>query len=299
MRVTNNGAMTATGNNKPTFSKAIMSDSIQNLIKKSVPDSRSAARLTGTLVSVVATNPQLQNCTPATVIAAAVHGEGMGLAIGQGFYIVPYGNTAKFMLGYKGMLQLAIATGLFADIDCVAVREGEIVGRDPKTKRHIFDFSRYTEEEESEHEIIGYMAYAELKDGFYRYEYISMKELLRRADRFSAAFSIDRYNKLIEGKLSAAEAEKLKKSSPWYDIGGNQETMCKKTVLRSLLTSGYLPIASDTLTQALKEDAADDEGIILDAPSDNKSNIIPVDDAVVVDAENNTDDKNVEDEFFE
>ena len=156
------------------FSVAIRKDALQDMIHKATPDAKSAARLTGSLISLVASNQELQKCTPASIVAAALRGEGLGLMLGFGYYVVPYAGTATFQLGYKGLIAMAMAGGDVADMDCVEVREGEYAGRDKRTKRPVFDFSIYaTDAEAEQHPVIGYYAYIEKKDGFFRSEYMS------------------------------------------------------------------------------------------------------------------------------
>lgn len=238
---------------KPRFSEAIMGNALQNVIAKSMPSKEEASRLTGALIQIVGSSKQLQECIPATIVSSALRGEGMGLVLGQGYHVIPFKNhkegtsSASFLLSYKGYIQLALATGRYADIDCLEVREGELKGRNPRTGKPVVDFSVYaTDEERLQHKVIGYYAYFELKDGMFKSEYWSMEKLLKHADRYSVAFNIEDYKKLITGKYP--EKDKWKLSSPWYDVDGKQEIMCKKTVLRSLLNSGYAPITNAVRT---------------------------------------------------
>lgn len=248
---------------KQTFSQAITGQSLQNLIKKSVPDAASAARLTGTLISAVAASTQLQQCNPATIVAAALRGEGQGLALGREYHLVPFGQNCTYVISYKGLIALALATGEIADMDCIEVREGEYIGRDKRTKRMMFDFSVYdTDEEAAKHPIIGYYAYAELKDGYFRFEYMSMGDILDHAKRFSKSFNVQTYNRLISGEMTPQEADRIRQTSPWYSA---TETMFKKTVLRKLLNSGYVRLAnSAALTSAMAYDAEQENGILPD-----------------------------------
>ena len=112
-------------NDKKPFSAVISSEGAQKLIRASLKDEASVKRFTGTLISVVNASEQLRNCDPGSIISAALRGEGAGLIYGQGYYVVPYGTSATYITSYKGWCQLAIATGLYADIDCIDVREGE------------------------------------------------------------------------------------------------------------------------------------------------------------------------------
>lgn len=74
---------------KQTFSNAITSNAMQGLIQKSLKDDKVAARFTSTLISAVNASEQLKMCDPGTIVAAALRGEGMGLTLGMGYYLVP------------------------------------------------------------------------------------------------------------------------------------------------------------------------------------------------------------------
>ena len=264
---------------KPTFSAAITGDALQNLIKKSVPDAKSAARLTGALISAVAASPQLQNCKPATVVAAALKGEGQGLTIGREYYLIPYGDNCGYVISYKGLIALCLAGNDVADIDAIEVREGEIVGRDPRTKRLKFDFSVYPNDEEAaKHPVIGYYAYVETAGGYFRYEYMTVGEIIQHADRYSSAFDRAKYDRFVSGDCTPQEVEKLMHSSPWYSA---TDVMMKKTVMRRLLNSGYVRLAnSAAINEALSNDA--DDNLIPDlglGASDDEPEIVSTQDA--------------------
>lgn len=269
-------------NTQPKFTTVISGQAMQSLIAKSMPDERSRARFTATMISAVAASQQLQNCTPATVISAALRGEGMGLLYNNGYYVVPYGNTATFVLSFKGFIQLAMATGLYADIDCIDVRQGEKKGRDKRTGKPIIDLSVYeTDEEREAQPIIGYYGYFELKDGTFRYEYWSVEKLLAHANRYSAAFKLATYNRMINGQLTDGEMASLAKSSPWYDLGGGQDAMMKKTVLRSLLNSGYAPLSNEVRTIFRNDtDDAPTEDVLI--PVEESKEEQPAQDAEIV-----------------
>lgn len=245
---------------KITFSAAITSEGMQGMINKSLGGSNAAARFTSTLISAVSSSDKLRDCDPSSIVAAALRGEGMGLIYGHGYYLVPYGDTAQYQLSYKGMLQLAISTGYYADIDCIDVREGEYRGRDRRTGKPDVRLDTYdTDEERESHPVIGYYAYYLLKDNTFRYEYWSLDRILKHADRYSPAFKLEKYNAMMNGDLEAAEVRKLLNGTPWYDYGAGQERMCKKTVLRQLLNSGYAPLSSE-VKSFLGGDVSDGSG---------------------------------------
>ena len=256
------GFTPATREKKTTFSMAITAPNAQQMITRALKDDRMAARFTSTLIGAVSASDALKKCDPGTIIAAGLRGEGMGLIYGHGYYIVPYDTVAQFSMGYKGYCQLAMSTGFYADIDCLEVREGELEGRNRRTGKPTINLAKYdTDEERESHKIIGYYAYYELKDGAFRYEYWSMDKLLRHADRYSPAFKLDKYNAMIAGELSADEQKKLLRGTPWYDVGGGQDKMCRKTMLRQLLNSGYAPLSNEVRSY-FNEDSND--GVIPD-----------------------------------
>ena len=251
---------------KPTFSAVISGEGAQKLIRASLRDDGAVKRFTGTLISVVNASEQLKACNPGSIISAALRGEGAGLIYGHGYYVVPYGDSATYITAYKGYIQLALATGLYADIDCIDVREGERKGRDRRTGKPVIDLSVYdTDEEREQHPIIGYKGYFELKDGYFREEYWTIDELLRHADRYSKAFSRELYLKWQSGKeLTMDEQHTVTNGSPWYT---STDSMMRKTVLRSLLNSGYAPLSNEVKSMIASE-AESGEGEALDLGSD-------------------------------
>ena len=261
---------------KPTFSMAITAPNTQQMISRALKNDKMAARFTSTLIGAVSASEALKACDPGTIIAAGLRGEGMGLIYGHGYYIVPYGSVATYLMSYKGYIQLAMSTGYYADIDCVEVREGELEGRSRRTGKPVINLAKYdTDEERESHKVIGYYAYFELKDGTFRYEYWSMDKLLKHADRYSPAFKLDKYNALINGELDAKEQTKLLNGTPWYDVNGGQDKMCRKTMMRQLLNSGYAPLSNEVRSY-FNEDRED--GVVVDMPVTQAEQTIPVTD---------------------
>lgn len=249
---------------KQTFSNAITSNAMQELIRKSMKDPRAVARFTAMLIQVVNASDQLKECDPGSVVAAALRGEGMGLIFGIHYHLVPFGRMCNFIISYKGYIALAIASKQYNDIDCIDIREGEYIGRDSRTGRPKFDFNVYdTDEAREAAQVIGYYAFFELKDGMFRQEFWSMNKLLFHAERYSQAFNREKFEKFVAGEMTKEEEEKMRKSSPWNDVGHGQDKMCRKTVLRSLLNSGYAPLSNE-LQYTMDNDY--ETGVIPDMP---------------------------------
>ena len=258
---------------KPKFSVAIQTDQYQKLINNTLGDPERSKRFVAAITSAVAVNPQLQECDAGTVLAGALLGESLNLSpspqLGQ-YYLVPFRVAVKgpdgkkvwktdekgqkvkdekghwiaetelkanFVIGYKGLLTLAIRTGQYADIDVMEIREGEYKGKDPKTGKPIFSF---VEDDDAREDlpIIGYMAYFEFLNGFRKTLYWPRAKMMKHAAEYAPAFDAEKYDDVVNHRVP--ETDMWKYSSFWYkDFDG----MAKKTMLRQLITKwGLLSI---------------------------------------------------------
>ena len=226
-------------NTKPKFSVVIHSDGMKNLINKTLGDEKKAQRFVASICSAVATNIQLQECEPQSVISGALLGEALNLSpspqLGQ-YYLVPYKNgktgktDAQFQMGWHGYYQLAIRSGQYKDLDVIEIKEGEYKGRDKLTGKQTFEFIE-DESERMSKETIGYLGYFELINGYRKQIYMSKQEMEKHADTYSKAFSLAEYEKLKKGLIP--EKDMWKYSSYWYkDFDG----MAFKTILRRLIS---------------------------------------------------------------
>lgn len=228
---------------KPKFSAQINSAGFQKLIASTLQDPKRAQRFTSSIVSAVAVTPALQECEAATIVAGALLGESLNLSpspqLGQ-YYLVPFKKNIKnddgtwshitnatFVIGYKGLLQLAIRTGWYVDIDARVVHEGEYEGSDPYTGRPQFRFSDDSESKP----VVGYMAFFEYKNGFRKTLYWTKEKMISHADQYSQAFKAADYQRYVNNEIP--QNEMYKYSSYWYkDFDG----MACKTMLRQLIS---------------------------------------------------------------
>lgn len=244
-------------NKQPKFSVALQTDSYKRLINNTLGDADRAKRFVASISSAVATNPALQECDAGTILSGALLGEALNLSpspvLGQ-YYLVPFKNTkkgiteAQFMLGAKGYVQMAIRSGQYKDIDYIEIREGEYKGRNKQTGKQEFEFIE-DEEERLSKPVVGYMAYFELLNGFYKSIYWSKEKMEKHADQYSKAFNLLDYKKLLAGQIP--EKDMWKYSSYWYkDFDG----MAFKTLLRQLISK--FGVMSLDMTNAYEKDMA-------------------------------------------
>lgn len=148
---------------------------------------RRAPQFVSSIVSMVNADEKLQEAfrnAPLTVIQSALKAATYDLPIDTtlGYaYIVPFRNKNKvmeatFLLGYKGMLQLALRTGVYKTINVVDVREGELKRYDRLTEEVEIDFV----EDEDEREalpIVGWAGYFRLVNGTEKTIYMTRKQI--------------------------------------------------------------------------------------------------------------------------
>lgn len=152
----------------------------------------------GFLVSVmncVQSNELLKNAEPNSVLFAAATAASLDLPVNQnlGFaYIIPYNQkksdgsyqqVAQFQLGYKGFIQLAQRSGQFHTINATDVKEGEIKSFNRLTGEIEFDWTG-----DRKGNVIGYVAYFRLINGFEKSLYMTVDELKAHGAKFSKTF---------------------------------------------------------------------------------------------------------------
>lgn len=275
-------------NTKPKFSVVIHSDGIKNLINKTLGDEKKAQRFVASICSAVATNTQLQECDPQSVISGALLGEALNLSpspqLGQ-YYLVPYKNgktgktDAQFQMGWHGYYQLAIRSGQYKDLDVIEIKEGEYKGRDKLTGKQTFEFIE-DESERMSKETVGYLGYFELINGYRKQIYMSKQEMEKHADTYSKAFSLAEYEKLKKGLIP--EKDMWKYSSYWYkDFDG----MAFKTILRRLISK--YGVMSIEMQDAFVKDMAvlHENGDYEYVDSDDSEPVTPVEEAKVEEKE--------------
>lgn len=192
---------------------------------------KKAASFTSALLNIYNGNPQLQQCDARSILGAAGIAATLNLSItpslGQA-YIVPYKSKATFQVGFRGLVQLAHRTGKYVALHAGKVCEGELRGFNPGTGEPIIG-AKISDE------VVGYVAYMRLVNGFEKTLYMSKAEIEEHAEKYSQSYSYDKRNG--------------KKSSPWTT---NFDAMASKTVLKKLLSTWG--ILSADMAEAIQGD---------------------------------------------
>lgn len=175
------------------------------------------------VVTLVNGTPELLECfnrDPIQIVKGAFKAATYDLPIEPSLgyaYLIPFrdkktGTTnATFILGYKGMVQLALRTGLYQRLNTIEVHEGELVSYDRMKEDIEFRWIE-DEEERAKAPVIGYAAYYRLNNGMEKTLYMTKKQ------------------------IEAHEAKNRKRkyqNSIWRD---QFNSMARKTLLRLLLS---------------------------------------------------------------
>lgn len=230
--------MSTNNNAVVPLDKYLRQDAIQQRLLERLSENE-MRRFSAELMDVYKSNPKLQQCPPASVASAGLIANTIGLPLNSNLglaFLVPYkkgeiGYRCQFQIGYKGLIQLALASGAYSRVNVSDVKEGELTSRDRLTGE--FDFNWETDEIAREKlKTIGYVAFFRLNNGFEKMLFMTNEQLYDHAKKFSKSFS-----------------GKYPKKSLWYT---DFESMAKKTVLK-LLLSKFGPV-SPKLSIAIRDD---------------------------------------------
>lgn len=283
---------------KPKFSVAITTPAYKKLINNTLKDPQRANNFIANVSTVVANNPQLQECEASTILSAAFLADSLNLSMSPqlGYcYLVPYetalkdkyGKTmwvldetgnhildnngkwkkhtvkkAQFQMGYKGYIQLAQRTGKYEKIVALPIKEGELISRNEIEE----EFNVCLIEDEFEREqaqTIGYYAMIKTTDNFRKAIYWPIRKMMAHADRYSPAFSAEMYEKIQNGEVP--EKDMWRYSSFWYK---NFDEMAIKTMLRHII-SKWGPVSIE-MEKAIPADREESEFDYTYADSDNQ-----------------------------
>lgn len=255
-------------NNLPAIKDKVLNSSMQSSIKARIGEK--TGTFTTSVLDLIGENRMLQKCDPGLVIKEALKAAALDLPINSnlGFaYVIPYGNTPQFQMGYKGFIQLAIRTGQYKHLNAGVVYEGEEMLED-----RIKGTLEIGGEKASDNPI-GYFAYMQLINGFEKAIAWPHEKVVEHARRFSKSFNSN--------------------TSPWKT---DFPAMALKTMIMQLVPK-YGPMTIEMSTAMASERGADFKGFdnqvqdeinekanteIIDIPTDDQG---PEDSDEMTDAE--------------
>lgn len=199
------------------------------------------------LIELTSGDPALQKCEPKLLVKEALRAATLGLPLSKslGFaYIVAFNNSVKqpdgswakvmtptFVVGYKGLIQLAQRTAQYRTINADVVYEGELQKVDKLSGAISLDGQK------SSDRIVGYFCHFELLNGFQKTLYMSVEDMAKYAKKYSPSIGRD---VTVEMLMAKANEPMQSKQVGWM---GNFNDMAVKTCLRRLIGKyGYMSV---------------------------------------------------------
>lgn len=191
-------------------------EAARSRIEEVAPKHLSPDRLMRVALMTISRTPKLAECTPHSLLNAFMTATQLGLEVGGVLgeaYLVPYKTEATFILGYRGMINLARRSGQIISIEAQVVREGDL-----------FDFEyglemrfRHQPKAEVDQPITHAWALARFRDGGHQLDVMTIRDIeaIRKRSRSST-------------------------NGPWVT---DFAEMAKKTVVRRLCK--YLPLSPE------------------------------------------------------
>lgn len=231
------------------FKSVINSASIRNRVTACLGEN--AGAFVSSMLDLYTGDNYLQNCNPEAVAMECLKAASLKLPINKslGFaYVVPYKNVPTFMIGWRGLVQLAMRTGQYKTINAGCIYEGECVKHNRLTGQ--FEITGIATSDIA----IGYFGYFQLINSYEKMLYMTKQEVASYGRKYSKAFDSS--------------------YSPWKT---EFDKMAMKTVLRQLLKYGPM---STEMQEAEKMDVLSAEtaakaeiqqnaniGVVIDVPT--------------------------------
>lgn len=220
--------ITTTQNNQSTVAKNIQQLLQSDMVKGRLTEilGKRASTFATAVIQIANSNDLLKKAEPTSILNAALLSTTLDLPLNNslGFaYLVPFNNKqkdgtyrveAQFQLGAKGIQQLAIRSGQYAELESKKVYEGQVVEDDSFIGYH-FDWKA-----KSSDKVIGYASYFKLLSGFSTTFYMTLAEIEEHAKKYSQTYK--------------------KGFGNWKD---DFDKMARKTVMKLLLNSGKAPLS--------------------------------------------------------
>ena len=227
-RVDHQEQVARTGKSAPqTIEEMLRHPAMQKQMQMALPRGMDADRILRIAMTALRQTPKLGACTPASFIGALFQSAQLGLEPSNGLgqaYLVPYGQAVTFIIGYKGLIELARRSGQISELYAYPVYAADHFNFTLGLHRNI-DHQPAVDGEPADKDLVAVYAVAKFKDGGTDFEVMT------------------------RGQVDAIrKRSKASGNGPWVT---DYAEMARKTVLKRLCKR--LPLAVETQT-ALAQD---------------------------------------------
>lgn len=204
--------------------------SMESEIARALPKHVTPERMARVCLTALRTTKNLDRVTPASFLAAIMACAQLGIEpnspLGQA-YLIPYGNNCQLILGYQGMIDLALRSGRVTSIKAYVVREGDHFEMEHGLDEKLVHIPSGDEDAPLTHAY----AVARIKDGDPIFTVLSKPAIEKRRKKGASGKGV---------------------SSPWDD---NYEAMAMKSAVRALWK--WLPKSAEMANAQAIDDASE------------------------------------------
>ncbi|MHC4371164.1 MAG: recombinase RecT [Planctomycetota bacterium] len=199
-------------------------------IAEALPNHITKERMISVFLTAITTTPELANCEPFSLLRAVKEASQLGLPtdgiLGHG-YILPFGKQAKFIPGYRGLMDLARRSGQVEWIQARVVYEGDEFeyeyGLEPSLTH------KEAPRGEGDRKVVAVYAAAKLVTGEKVFEVMYREDIEKIRQRSPSG-----------------------RKGPWVT---DWEEMARKTLIRRLMK--YLPLSTDVQAAVVADEYAE------------------------------------------
>jgi recombination protein RecT len=208
----------------------VRSPEVLKEIQEALPEHLSKEKMTRTFLTALTTTPLLMDCEPASLLKAIMEASQLGLPtdgiLGHG-YILPYKGKAKFIPGYRGLMDLARRSGQVDWIQARVVYEED----EFEYEYGLEPFLKHKEAPRGEEKpkVLAVYAAARLTSGEKVFEVMYTEDIEKIRQRSPSG-----------------------KKGPWVT---DWEEMARKTLIRRLMK--YLPLSTDVQAAVVADEYAE------------------------------------------
>lgn len=222
------------------FNKVVNGGYIQNQLTNIM--GKNAGSFTSSMIELFSQDSNLQECDPKAVVMEAMKAAALHLPLSKSLgraYVLPFKNkgvaTPTFVIGWKGLVDLAVRTGQYETINAICIYKGEITGQDKLSGFISLDGLRES------NEVVGYLGYFKLNTGFKKMVYMTVEQMAHYGKTYAPTL---KFSKITEKELIQKAQEQSEHGPQAGAIGwfGDFNAMGLKTVVRKVLSWGPMSI---------------------------------------------------------
>lgn len=178
--------------NPQKLNEMLQAPSVQSQFDQALGDSKGT--FISSLLSLYTSDTKLSECNPNEVIVEALKAASLRLPLDKNLglaYVIPYnkkvGNEWKpkpeFQIGYKGLIQLAMRSGVYKTFNADKVYEGELKSHNKLTGEIDLSGDRTSDK------VVGYFAYLATLNGFEKTVYMSVEDAREHGKTYSKTYN--------------------------------------------------------------------------------------------------------------